>query len=462
MNRSKQLAGFMSGLRLEDMPREIPDLLKLCLLDHVGCALGALGTEEAGVHLRSAEAASGSGPCMIIGRDFGADPATAALTNGILAHVLIFDDLHRKSKLHPGVAVIPAALAACELGGADGKIFLEAISAGYETAARVGMAVNMAAHRLKGWRATGTCGSFGAAAAASRAMNHSPETLHHAIAAAAGQASGNFAFTQGSGMELYLAAGTAARNGVVSALLAGGGFRGSSDPLEAADGGFFSMTTRDPNPEILTDGLGERYWLMDTSIKLYPTCHSSQTGIDAALFARQKHGVRLEDIERTSIRAGEITKIQCGWDYEPGPPAKMIFHMGYAMAVALKRGKVSPSDLEGESLHDPELVRFAKATRVEADPELTAIYHEKKPCDVTFHLKDGSRLHERVEYCRGDPENRPAEEAVIEKFRDLTAPVLVRGSQDAIIDFVMSVEEQPNLSRLRELTTLKETQAVGS
>ena len=67
----------------------------------------------------------------------------------------------------------------------------------------------------------------------------------------------------------------------------------------------------------------------------------------------------------------------------------MIFHMGYAMAVALKRGKVSPSDLEGESLHDPELVRFAKATRVEADPELTAIYHEKKPCDVTFHLKDG-------------------------------------------------------------------------
>ena len=55
----------------------------------------------------------------------------------------------------------------------------------------------------------------------------------------------------------------------------------------------------------------------------------------------------------------------------------MIFHMGYAMAVALRRGKVSPSDLEGESLHDPELVRFAKATRVEADPELTAIYHEK-------------------------------------------------------------------------------------
>ena len=462
MNRSRQLAGFISKLRLEDLPRENPDFLKLCLLDHFGCALGALGTEEAGVCLRSVQAVSGSGNSTIVGQDFGADPATAALTNGILSHVLIFDDLHRKSKLHPGVAVIPAALAACELIGADGKTFLEAISAGYETAARLGMAVNMAEHRLKGWRATGTCGSFGAAAAASRAMGHSPETLHNALAAAAGQASGNFAFTQGSGMELYLAAGTAARNGVVSALLAEGGFKGSADPLEAPDGGFFSMTTKDPKPEILTDGLGERYWLMDTSIKLYPTCHSSQTGIDAALLAREKHGVRIEDVERTSIRAGEITKIQCGWDYEPGPPAKMIFHMGYAMAVALRRGRVSPSDLEGESLYDPELVRFAKATQVDADPELTAIYHEKKPCDVTFHLNNGERIHERVEYCRGDPENRPTAEVVVEKFRDLTASALGPESQEAFIDFVMNIEEQPNLSRLNELTTHGETQTVSN
>ena len=452
----------MSSLRLEDMPEDIPGFLKLCLLDHLGCALGALTTEEAGVHLRAAEAASGSGPSTIIGRTFGADPATAALTNGVLSHVLIFDDLHRKSKLHPGVAVIPAALAACELGGADGKTFLEAVSAGYETASRVGMAVNMAEHRLKGWRATGTCGSFGAATAASRAMGHSPETMHHAIAAAAGQASGNFAFTQGSGMELYLAAGTAARNGVVSALLAEGGFRGSANPLEAPDGGFFSMTTKDPRPEILTDGLGEHYRLMDTSIKLYPTCHSSQTGIDAALLAREKHGIQLEDVERTSIRAGEITKIQCGWDYEPGPPAKMIFHMGYAMAVALRRGRVSPSDLEGESLYDPELVRFAKATHVEADPELTAIYHEKKPCDVTFHLKNGERINERVEYCRGDPENRPTGEAVVEKFRDLTESVLAPESQGAVIDFVMNIEEHPNLTRLKELIALGESQTVSS
>ena len=450
----------MSGLRLESLPKGVPDFLKLCLLDHFGCALGALGTEEAGVPLCAAGAASRSGPCTIIGRGFAADPATAALTNGVLSHVLIFDDLHRKSKLHPGVAVIPAALAACELKGSDGKTFLEAISAGYETAARLGMAVNMAEHRLKGWRATGTCGSFGAAAAASRAMGHSPETLHHAISAAAGQASGNFAFTQGSGMELYLAAGTAARNGVVSALLAEAGFRGSANPLEAPDGGFFSITTKNPRPEILTDGLGEKYWLMDTSIKLYPTCHSSQTGIDAALLAREKHGVRLEDVERISIRAGEITKIQCGWDYEPGPPAKMIFHMGYAMAVALRRGRVSPSDLEGESLYDPELVRFAKATRVEADPELTAIYHEKKPCDVTFHLKNGERIHERVDYCRGDPENRPTEEAVFGKFRDLTASVLRPERQEEVIDFVMCIEEQPNLSRFRELVASRETHKV--
>jgi 2-methylcitrate dehydratase PrpD len=414
VNRTGRLAEFMSKIRLDRLPNEVVRLIKLCILDHFGCALGALNTKAGGVHLRAAKRACSGGPCTLIG------------------------------------------------SGTDGKTFLEAAVAGYETAARVGMAVGMSEHRLKGWRATGTCGSFGAAAGASRALNQDGESFHHTLAVAAAQASGNFAFTEGAGMELYLAAGIAARNGVVSALLAGEGFQGSSNPLEAPDGGFFATTTDGAKPELLTKDLGERYWLMETSIKLYPTCHSSQTGIDAALNAAQKHGIKPGDVERIEIRAGEITKIQCGWDYEVGPPAKMIFHMGYAMAVALMRGKVLPGDFEGEALLDPEVVRLARATEVVADPELTAIYHQKKPCDVTFFLKSGKELHERVDYCRGDPENRPSEDAVIGKFRDLSAPFLSVSNANAIIDFILNLEDQPNLFPMSEVLSLRENQPVGN
>ena len=114
------------------------------------------------------------------------------------------------------------------------------------------------------------------------------------------------------------------------------------------------------------------------------------------------------------------------------------------------RGKLLPADFEGESLRDPELVRIARATEVIADPELTAIYEERKPCDVTLTLRDGRTLRERVDYCRGEPENPPTEEAVVAKFRDLAAPHLSIAAADCIIDFALDIERRPDLGSLAE------------
>jgi 2-methylcitrate dehydratase PrpD len=93
---------------------------------------------------------------------------------------------------------------------------------------------------------------------------------------------------------------------------------------------------------------------------------------------RARHKITLADVERIVVRAGEITRLQCGWAYEPAPPAKLIFHMGYAMALAIRNGMVRPSDFAGEPPHDRELTRVANATEVIPDPELTAIYAERK------------------------------------------------------------------------------------
>src|SRR4029077_3447353 len=163
--------------------------------------------------------------------------------------------------------------------------------------ARIGVAIGMSSHRLRGWRATGTAGSFGAAIAAARALGLSGEEHHHALACAAAQASGNWAFQESGGMELYLAAGTAARNGLVSALMAEAGFRGADDPFTARDGGFFGITSDSADPAQLSEGLGSHFRLLDTCIKVYPTCHSSQTGIDAVINLRAKHGITLADID---------------------------------------------------------------------------------------------------------------------------------------------------------------------
>jgi 2-methylcitrate dehydratase PrpD len=434
--QSHELASFFAGLQLSDLPTRAPELLKLCLLDTIGCAFGGRSTEAGRVIERYLGRAGDGGSCTVIGSASRAPPEIAALANGVLAHALVFDDLHRHAKLHPGVATIPAALAAAELTNASGETILVAIAAGYETTARVGVAIDM---------------SFGAAAAGARTLNLGADAFHHALAVAAAQASGNWAFQQSGGMELYLAAGTAARNGLVAGLLAEAGFRGAGDPLTARDGGFFGMTSEAADAALISEGLGKRFRLLDTCIKMHPTCHSSQTGIDAAVNLRAKHNIALADVERIVVRAGEITRLQCGWPYEPAAPAKLIFHMGYAMALAIRNGAVRPSDFEGEGPHDPELSRVAKATEVVADPALTAIYAERKPCDVTIRLHDGRALRERVDYCRGEPENPPQPSTVIAKFRANAGELVSAKVLDEISERVLGLEHERDLGPLLRL-----------
>jgi 2-methylcitrate dehydratase PrpD len=184
---------------------------------------------------------------------------------------------------------------------------------------------------------------------------------------------------------------------------------------------------------------------------MHPTCHSTQTAIDAVLNLRAKHGVTAGDVARIEVRAGEITRLQCGWPYAPAAPARMIFHMGYALALALARGRLLPADFEPASQADSELARIASATEVIADPELTTVYAQRKPCEVTLHLRDGRSLTERVEYCRGEPENPAGEDAVIAKFNALAAPFLPRASLEEFAGLVLSLERQTTLGRLQQI-----------
>ncbi|MGA8389765.1 MAG: hypothetical protein WB769_17770, partial [Pseudolabrys sp.] len=99
----------------------------------------------------------------------------------------------------------------------------------------------------------------------------------------------------------------------------------------------------------------------------------------------------------------------------------------------------------------PELVRVAKTTEVIADPALTAIYAERKPCDVSVHLRDGRELRERVDYCRGEPENPPQPETVVAKFRENAGAQLSAKALDEIADRILRLEREYSVNDLTRL-----------
>ena len=86
-----------------------------------------------------------------------------------------------------------------------------------------------------------------------------------------------------------------------------------------------------------------------------------------------------------------------------------------------------------------------------ADPALTAIYAERKPCDVTVYLRDGRELRERVDYCRGEPENPPQSGTVVAKFRENAGVQLSTKALDEIADRILRLDHENSVNDLTRL-----------
>jgi 2-methylcitrate dehydratase PrpD len=108
---------------------------------------------------------SSSGGATLWGSAETASAEIAALANATMAFHLELDDVHRTSHTHPGISVIPAALAVCEEKKRTPKDFLTAVVVGYDVVSRVGMAVSPSIYVDRVFLAPGTLAPLGAAAA---------------------------------------------------------------------------------------------------------------------------------------------------------------------------------------------------------------------------------------------------------------------------------------------------------
>src|SRR5258708_10989114 len=107
--------------------------------------------------------AGGAPQSGIIGHEARLPALSAALVSGAEAHDLDYDDVNMAMPGDPSVAILPGLLALAELTGASGRDVITAFVAGYETACRIGIALQPGHYNL-GFHSTGTVGSFGAAA----------------------------------------------------------------------------------------------------------------------------------------------------------------------------------------------------------------------------------------------------------------------------------------------------------
>ena len=367
-----------------------------------------------------AAAQSGPGPATLWANGTRCGPADAALANGTAVHGFELDDMHEGARAHPGSFTVPAALALAEARGAPGAALITAIVAGYEVAARVGIAGGEP-HGTGGLHPTGTVGSVGAAAAAAAMLGLDPARATHALAIGATQAAGLYSARLGA-MTKRMHAGRAAQSGVYAGLLAERGFTGAEDALEAPFGGFLStLAAGGADPEALTRDLGTKWEILEGGFKIYSACGGTHTTIDV-LDEFMRQGLRADNLAALKLRYGATNVRIVGWRYTPSPVVAAQMNVSFASAMKLLEGEVFVHQYREDRLAAPEVLSLIERIEVAHDPEMDTLPYPAG--DVEARLVDGRVMRKRLLYGRGSDHVPLTEDEIKEKFRVLAEVAL--------------------------------------
>ena len=427
MSGLRDLARYIQDLRLNEIPEDVQSAARYCLLDSLGAAIGAAHYEEIPEIVQQVQrfsTATAGNLATVWGYNHKSVVFQAMLLNGIMGHALELDDVHTRSKTHIGAVVVPAAWTLAEALNLKGAELLEAVIAGYETMARIGMGFGVSSHRQKGWHVTGTAGTFGAAAACAKLMKLDNEQIISALGMAGTQSSGLWAFLEDGATCKKLHPARAAVNGFVAALMAQSGMTGPEHILDAKDGGLYPATSEAFDVDLISRGLGTRYELLEMDKKPYPCCRSTHCAIDAILQIRARLLASGDNLESIRVKTYEIGVKQCGAPDYPSTSGQARFSTPYTVACALVHGKVTLDQFTQQCIDDDKVKKLAGMTLVEEAEPFTARYPEHWGCEVVVRLTDGTTLHQEVTDASGSVYNPLTEEQSKEKFIDLCSDLL--------------------------------------
>ncbi len=423
--------------------------------DTIGVTLA--GSQEDASSILTSIAAADSGPALLLGTRRRTSLLSAALTNGLSANVIDFDDCTDNLGGHPSSPVLSALLPLAEQRGSSGKDLLLAYVVGVETETQIARAVNFH-HYEKGWHPTSTLGVFGAAAACSRLLGLDEHQTATALSTAASMASGikvNFGT-----MVKPLHIGHAAHDGLLASLLASRGFTADMMVFEH-EHGFFNVYNGKENYIYAraTEKWGEPFDIEfpGLAIKQYPCCLSVQSAIDATLSLLRNHPISAERIVRVSARTA-ARRLKHTDNPHPQSVLQAKLSLQYCLARAILHGEVRVEHFQGSAHQDEPVKRLMQRIEVGIAEPNTEADDKALNADVTITLDDGMSFSKRLDCPIGHEPGIPLPDHLVqEKFLHCTHGILVSEKAEMVYEMLRSLDQAPdvnNIMRLIEQATM--------
>jgi len=447
---SQTLARFAADLKFEDIPVPVLRRAEDLFLDWLASALAGKGARPVEAIERFALA---MGPAMphekgaeiLISRR-ATSAYFAAMVNAAASHYVEQDDVHNGSVFHPATVVFPPALALAQTLGKSGKDFLLAVVAGYEVGIRVGEFLGRTHYRI--FHTTGTAGTLAAAAAAGSLLGLNAEQMLHAFGSAGTQAAGLWEFLRDAADSKQLHTARAAGNGLTAAWLAKEGFTGARKILEGEQGMAAGMSP-DPQWAQLTDRLGSRWALAETSFKFHASCRHTHPAADALLQVMQTQGLHANDITKVVCHVHKAAIDVLGPVVDPSTVHQAKFSMGTVLALVARFGFAGLTEFDAH-FNDSATANFCRRVSMTLDEEVDTAYPARWIGKVTVTTTDGRTFHGRVDEPKGDPGNTLSRKELEDKARRLAA---FSGGASAdeierLIQLAWTLTEQQTISRL--------------
>ena len=415
---SKTLASFAANLRFADIPDAVVRRAEDLMLDWFGSALaGRKGRPVEAIDWFAQQMGPATGSAEILITRRRTTPLFAAMVNAAASHYAEQDDVHNGSVFHPATVVFPAVLAVAQSQGSSGQEFIAAVVAGYEVGIRVGEFLGRSHYKV--FHTTGTAGTLAAAAAVGRLLKLSPEQMLHAFGSAGTQSAGLWEFLRDAADSKQLHAAKASSDGLMAAYLAQKGFTGARQILEGVQGMAAGMST-DADPARLTDRLGARWALAETSFKFHASCRHTHPAADALLQVIELNDLSIEQIASVTahVHQGAIDVLGAVTDPQTVHQAK--FSMGTVLALIARFRKAGLNEFESH-FRDAEVVGLRERVTMAPDAEIDAAYPACWIGRVTVQTTDGRTLAGRVDEPKGDPGNTLTREELEEKALRLAA-----------------------------------------
>lgn len=429
-----EIADFAHRACLDDLPEPAVGHLRRIVADTLVAMAAGMQQPEMRALVERQLAEGAGGQACVVGAGRRGAPMDAAALNATAGCWLELDEGNLRTNGHPGIQVLPAALAVAQQGRASGRAFLEALAVGYEVSGRLGGAcdMRMIVHPH------GTYGVVGAALAVARLRGLPRERLRELInlAGSSPLAGNRMTMKDGATLRNWYAAHSA-QMGQMAVRLVEAGFTAPHDGIRPTCNDILYDNFR---PDAVVAGLGREWVLAEGYLKLYPCARPIHAAIDALrdALSRAPQPPGVEDVAQIDLRGFRFVVYLDRTDIRNAFATR--FSTPFALASVIRHGSHGLECFSEAAAADPGILALARRVRMTEIPAYTAAFPERQRCELTITLRDGTRLDGRCETMRGEPAN-PADEAEFAaKFMAIGTPVWGESRAQAIHAEAMAVE----------------------